>query len=167
MTTRKETSRNDADTIRISAMLICVVVAYIVFILPITVVHNLAFWKGVSAFDTNTFDFFVLREVARILEQLNYSTNFLLYVLCFTKFRERVFELLRNKKLLDYRQKRRESANRKTESPKQQAPSSGVAQEMKIVESGKKKTTENEPAVRRNQNIVNPDAIFINTETTQ
>ena len=63
-------SRKDAETIRISAMLVGVVVAYIVFILPITVVHNLAFWKGVSAFDTNTYDFFVLREVAQMLEQL-------------------------------------------------------------------------------------------------
>lgn len=55
-------SRKDAETIRISAMLVGVVVAYIVFILPITVVHKLAFWKGVSAFDANTYDFFVLRE---------------------------------------------------------------------------------------------------------
>ena len=93
-------SDSDSETIRISAMLVGVVVAYIVFILPITVVHNLAFWKGVSAFDTNTYDFFVLREVAQMLEQFNYSTNFFLYILCSATFRTRVFEILHVKKIL-------------------------------------------------------------------
>ena len=95
------TAKKDSDTVRISAMLIGVVLAYIIFILPITVVHNLAFWKGVSAFDTNTLDFFVLREVAQMLEQFNYAINFFLYVLCSTKFRSRVFEILRIQKLMD------------------------------------------------------------------
>lgn len=94
MTNKSGRSAANDDAIRISAMLIGVVVAYITFILPITVVHNLAFWRNVSAFDTNTKQFFVLREVAQILEQLNYSTNFILYVLCSSKFRERASELL-------------------------------------------------------------------------
>ncbi|XP_052792017.1 C-C chemokine receptor type 5-like [Mya arenaria] len=84
----------DADTLRISVMLIGVVVAYIAFVLPITVVHNLAFWKSVSVFDTNTLQFFLMREVAQILEQLNYAVNFVLYVLCSTKFRKRAMEIL-------------------------------------------------------------------------
>lgn len=85
----------DSESIRISAMLIGVVVAYITLILPITVVHNLAFWKNVSAFDTNTPQFFVLREVAQLLEQLNYSTNFILYAVCSAKFRNKAMEILR------------------------------------------------------------------------
>lgn len=85
----------DTESIRISAMLIGVVAAYITFILPITVVHNLAFWKNFSAFDTNTPQFFVLREVAQILEQLNYSTNFILYAVCSCKFRSKAMEILR------------------------------------------------------------------------
>ncbi|KAL4228185.1 Olfactory receptor [Mactra antiquata] len=91
-----KTGRNKAsdDSVRISVMLIGVVVAYVTFILPITVVHNLAFWRNVSAFDTNTQQFFVLREVAQILELLNYSTNFVLYVFCSTKFRQRALEIL-------------------------------------------------------------------------
>lgn len=88
----------DSETIRISAMLIGVVVAYITLVLPITVVHNLAFWRNVSAFDVNTPEFFVLREVAQILEQLNYSINFVLYVMCSEKFRNRAFEILKLQK---------------------------------------------------------------------
>ena len=88
------TEKANTDAVRISAMLIGVVVAYVVFILPITVVHNLAFWRNVSAFDTNTMQFFILREVAQILEQLNYSTNFMLYVLCSERFRKKAMDLL-------------------------------------------------------------------------
>lgn len=97
----KNASSEKANTeaVRISAMLIGVVIAYVTFILPITIVHNLAFWKNVSAFDTNTESFFVLREVAQILEQLNYSTNFMLYVLCSERFRKKAIELLRLNKL--------------------------------------------------------------------
>ena len=177
MASGKGTSRNDADTIRISAMLIGVVVAYVVFILPITVVHNLAFWKGVSAFDTNTFDFFVLREVAQMFEQFNYSTNFFLYVLCSTKFRGRVFEILRIQKLLDYKKKRSVSSSGKTNSANQ-PPSSGSAvdrngdkqpqQTENSSEAGKENAMESVPAEKRNQHVVccavNPDAIFINSE---
>ena len=63
--------------------------------LAFTIVHNLAFWKNVSAFDTNTFDFFILREIAQMLEQFNYSINFFLYVLCSAQFRARVINILR------------------------------------------------------------------------
>jgi hypothetical protein len=84
----------DKETLRISFMLIGIVVAYVALVLPITIVHNLAFWRNVSAFDVNTKSFFILREMAQILEQLNYSINFFLYVLCSSKFRERVLQIL-------------------------------------------------------------------------
>ena len=90
----KAGAKNDSDTVRISAMLIGVVVAYITLIFPITLVHNLAFYRNVSAFDTNSLGFFVLREVAQTFEQLNYSTNFILYVMCSSTFRARVLVLL-------------------------------------------------------------------------
>lgn len=102
----------DKETVRISVMLIGIVVAYVALVLPITIVHNLAFWRNVSAFDVNTRGFFILREMAQILEQLNYSINFFLYVLCSAKFRERVLQILGVNKCI--RKIRSDSSSSKT-----------------------------------------------------
>lgn len=114
MTGSSSASSEKANTeaIRISAMLIGVVVAYITFILPITVVHNLAFWRNVSAFDTNTKGFFILREVAQNLEQMNYSTNFILYVLCSAKFRKKATHLLKLHKIRSMIQSRKSTKSK-------------------------------------------------------
>lgn len=90
------TSRNkkEEEMLRASIMVLGVMIAYIVLIIPITTVHLYSFTAGVSAFDENSFGFFVYREVAQMLEQINYAVNFFFYVLCSRTFRSRVKEIL-------------------------------------------------------------------------
>ena len=87
-------SRKEDEMIRASIMVVAVMIAYIILVLPITVVHLYAFLTSVSAFDENDLGFFIFREIAQMLEQVNYSINFFFYVLCSSTFRRRVFELL-------------------------------------------------------------------------
>ena len=91
---QQASSRKEEDMIRASVMVIAVMIAYIILVLPITIVHVYAAVSGISAFDVNSLGFFVFREVAQVLEQINYSINFFFYVLCSTIFRRRVFQLL-------------------------------------------------------------------------
>ena len=87
-------SRKEDEMIRASVMVVGVMIAYIILVLPITIVHVHAAIVRVSAFDVNSLEFFVFREVAQVLEQINYSINFFFYVLCSSTFRRRVIELL-------------------------------------------------------------------------
>ncbi|XP_045215293.2 leukotriene B4 receptor 1-like [Mercenaria mercenaria] len=140
----------DSETIRISAMLIGIVVAYVALVLPITIVHNLAFWRNVSAFDVNTRGFFILREVAQIFEQLNYSINFFLYVLCSSKFRGRVIELLGLSKCVE--RARAQSTSSKTRS----TTANRTARPLENVESGASvsKNTNGEKETKTTQNHI-------------
>lgn len=92
--TKTRMSRKEDEMIRASIMVVAVMIAYIVLVLPITVVHLYAFLTSVSAFDENDLGFFIFREIAQMLEQVNYSINFFFYVLCSSTFRRRIFELL-------------------------------------------------------------------------
>ncbi|KAL4227440.1 7 transmembrane receptor (rhodopsin) [Mactra antiquata] len=85
-------SKNDDEMLRASVMVLGVMIAYIVLIIPITTVHVYSFLIGVSAFDVNSYGFFVYREIAQMLEQINYAVNFFFYILCSRTFRERVKE---------------------------------------------------------------------------
>lgn len=91
---RSETKHSSKE-IRASIVLIGIVAAFIVLVLPVTTVFIFAFWQNVSAFDTNTMGFFIYREIAQILELLNYSINFFLYIMCSETFRKRALYLIR------------------------------------------------------------------------
>lgn len=62
-------------------MLKLVTLTYTVLVFPITFLHNLAFWSGVSVFEHKGKTFLVYREIAQVLEQAHYTINFFLYVL--------------------------------------------------------------------------------------
>lgn len=87
-------SKKEKEMVRASIMVLGVMIAYIVLIIPITTVHLYAFTAGVSAFDTGSLGFFIYREIAQTLEQINYAINFFFYVLCSYAFRQRVNEIL-------------------------------------------------------------------------
>ncbi|XP_060564898.1 C-C chemokine receptor type 6-like [Ruditapes philippinarum] len=87
-------SKRDEEMMRASIMVLGVMIAYIVLIIPITTVHIYSFTAGVSAFDVNSYGFFIYRELAQMLEQINYAVNFFFYVLCSSAFRGRVKEIL-------------------------------------------------------------------------
>ncbi|KAH3840969.1 hypothetical protein DPMN_114427 [Dreissena polymorpha] len=85
----------DIETFRVSAMLVAVVVAYVVFIMPVTVVHfAMNSSQHISIHEADTLGYFVIIEVVQLLELLNYSTNFIMYVLGSRKFRQSFFKLL-------------------------------------------------------------------------
>ena len=87
-------SRKEEDMIRASIMVVCVMIAYIILVLPITIIHVYSAQIGVSAFDVNSLGFFVFREVSQVLEQINYAINFFFYILCSGRFRQRVYQIL-------------------------------------------------------------------------
>ncbi|KAK3092437.1 hypothetical protein FSP39_002836 [Pinctada imbricata] len=78
---------------RITAMLLLIVISYIILILPISLVHILATYLGIKSFGDSKLDFTIFKEIAQILEQLNYSINFILYFLSSSHFREGLREI--------------------------------------------------------------------------
>lgn len=75
------------DDGRVTAMLIGIVIAYVILVLPITVLHNAAYELKISAFSSNNDGFNTFKEISQFLEQLNYSSNFFLYVMTSQRFR--------------------------------------------------------------------------------
>lgn len=87
-------SSKDSKEIKASVVLVAVVAAFTFLVLPIAVMFYIAFWRSFSAFEVNDLPFFICREVAQILEQVNYSINFFLYILCSEMFRKKALQLL-------------------------------------------------------------------------
>lgn len=52
-----------------TTMLVAIMVIYVLFVTPITALHNIAFYIGVNAFGEKTKRFLLFRDVAHILEQ--------------------------------------------------------------------------------------------------
>lgn len=84
------TKSDSSQATKTTAMLIGIVVAYFTLVLPITLLHNIAFYLGMKSFGDNPKGFLIFRDVAQILEQINYGINFYLYVLTSTQFREQL-----------------------------------------------------------------------------
>ena len=80
-------TKQTTESSKITAMLLGIVVAFIVLVLPITVLHNAAYELKLNTFADNAVGFDIFKQVAQILEQLNHSINFFLYVLTSKKFR--------------------------------------------------------------------------------
>lgn len=78
----------------LSAMLISVSVAFFVLVTPISVLHALTVYRGVNLFHTTDYNLSIVRELAMITEQLNYSINFYLYVLCSRAFRKQFLSIM-------------------------------------------------------------------------
>lgn len=94
---RKKMAENkgkDMDIIRITSMLLAVAITYVLLVAPVTVMHNVAFYLGMHAFGENPKPFLIYRDVSQILEQLNYTINFFLYVASNRQFRIGVVQLL-------------------------------------------------------------------------
>ncbi|KAK6184032.1 hypothetical protein SNE40_006578 [Patella caerulea] len=79
-------------------MLLSVSIAYMVLVAPITVAHIVFYLQGLNIFEATQPGMVIYREIAQILEQLNYSINFFLYVICSKSFRDRVILVLTCKK---------------------------------------------------------------------
>ncbi|XP_062578283.1 growth hormone secretagogue receptor type 1-like [Saccostrea cucullata] len=85
---------NSKDDGRVTAMLIGIVLAYIILVLPITILHNAAYELKISAFASNNDGFNLFKEISQLLEQLNYALNFFLYVMTSRRFRSVLLEVI-------------------------------------------------------------------------
>ncbi|KAK2140932.1 hypothetical protein LSH36_1201g00044 [Paralvinella palmiformis] len=88
--------RQDTSSL-LSAMLIGISFAFFVLVTPISVLHALTVYKGVNLFHTTDYVLVIVREVAMTTEQLNYSINFYLYVLCSSAFRKQFVSIIKKR----------------------------------------------------------------------
>ncbi|XP_022335190.2 putative G-protein coupled receptor 139 [Crassostrea virginica] len=97
---RMTTATKGDKAVKTTAMLIGIVAAYFVLVLPITLLHNIAFYMGMKSFGDNPKGFLIFRDVSQILEQINYGINFYLYVLTSTQFRQQLKVYLTENKIV-------------------------------------------------------------------
>lgn len=107
-------SNADAATAKITVMLIGITIAYILLVNPHAILHNIAFATGKDFFESSSPMIKTGREIAQVLEQINYSINFFMYILCSTQFRARVADVLGIKKCSKNKD-RKESQTRGTD----------------------------------------------------
>ncbi|XP_062578275.1 probable G-protein coupled receptor 139 [Saccostrea cucullata] len=97
MKPQSSTAQRSKDDRRVTAMLIGIVLAYIILVLPITILHNAAYELKISAFASDNAGFNLFKEISQLLEQLNYALNFFLYVMTSRRFRGVLWEILSSK----------------------------------------------------------------------
>ena len=90
----QHTKKSTKDEMRMTAMLLGVVIAYVILIIPVTLLHLLSFVFDVHAFGDNPANFLIFRDVSQILEQINYAVNFILYTGASKTFRSELIKLL-------------------------------------------------------------------------
>ncbi|KAK6190350.1 hypothetical protein SNE40_002238 [Patella caerulea] len=91
-------NRVSEEVRKTSTMLLSVSIAYMILVAPIGVAHIFFYLQGLNIFEATQPGMVIYREIAQILEQLNYSINFFLYVICCKSFRDRVMLVLACKK---------------------------------------------------------------------
>lgn len=86
--------RSTRETSKASVMLIAITLEYIILVTPITIVLISTFWTNTPIFGSTDPRHVVLQALALILEQLNNSINFFVYILCSQQFRKRFRDLV-------------------------------------------------------------------------
>lgn len=86
-------SKKNKELVRISTMLLSIVITYIIFVLPVTILHVSSAFLGIKSFGNNSKQFQIYLNISQMLEQLNYTINFFLYVVSNRRFRETVVKL--------------------------------------------------------------------------
>lgn len=89
--------RKRDSLIRTTRMLIGISLAFVLLEIPSAVSHLISAFKNENIFDTINQPMRVYKKIATIMEQLNHSINFVLYVLTCKIFRESVARLCRKK----------------------------------------------------------------------
>ena len=92
MSQAASTSRD--PTAKTTIMLVAVSIAFVVLVLPVGLAHTITFLIRQSIYESTDIGVVIYREVSQVLEQLNYSINFILYVIVCRSFRERMLGVL-------------------------------------------------------------------------
>lgn len=95
---KESTGGKSIRTSRTNIMLLSVVVAFIVLITPNALAHVVSFALGKNIFEANDSLSTFLREASQIMEQLNHSINFVLYVISSKRFRDGIRSIFNSKK---------------------------------------------------------------------
>ncbi|XP_046354937.2 galanin receptor type 2-like [Haliotis rufescens] len=114
---RKMSNKQDTqqdETNKTTAMLLGVTLAFFTLVTPISIAHNIAFTLGVNFFESTDFKMVVVRETLQVMEQINYSINFFMYVMCSRAFRRRLGQILGCKFLQDRRSESHASSSVQT-----------------------------------------------------
>ena len=88
MTARNAQRKDEKVTAMMTGMLLGVSFAFLVLVVPVASSHIVSLYTGNDLYTSNDPLFVALREITQATEMLNYSINFLLYVLCCRKFRQ-------------------------------------------------------------------------------
>ena len=95
-----DNSSKSNETSKITLMLVCNSIVFVILVVPVTLMHCYALFTGSSDLYTSSEPVTAtLREVTQTLEQLNYAINFILYSTCSSTFRHEAlatFACLRN-----------------------------------------------------------------------
>ena len=83
----------DGMTRRTTVALLVLTVGFVVLVLPISSVYVVAAVRGFAVSPATDPTFIVCREMAQVLEQINYSVNFFSYLLFNRLFREQLIGL--------------------------------------------------------------------------
>ena len=83
-------SQNSSDKMasRMTAMLLATNAAFVLLVIPVAIAHLVSFFRQQNLFESNDPLIVVVRVITLYCEQLNYSINVFLYVLCNKRFRD-------------------------------------------------------------------------------
>ncbi|KAI0222980.1 hypothetical protein LSAT2_025766, partial [Lamellibrachia satsuma] len=73
---------------RMTAMVLATNAAFVLLVMPISIAHLVSFFRQDNLFESKDPAIVVFREITLDFEQLNYSINVFLYVLCNKRFRD-------------------------------------------------------------------------------
>ena len=78
---------------RTTHMLIGAALVFVVLVIPNAVSHLVGFIRKQNIWESTDPGMIIFREISQVMEQMNNSINFFLYVLCSQRFRKRLLQL--------------------------------------------------------------------------
>ncbi|KAK2161604.1 hypothetical protein LSH36_114g06065 [Paralvinella palmiformis] len=96
--TQPQRSTKSAGRSRTTIMLLSVAIAFVILVTPNAVAHIVSFVRKQEIFETTDPVMVFLREIVQILEQMNHSINFFLYILCSKRFKAGVIKIVKRKR---------------------------------------------------------------------
>ncbi|ELU12028.1 hypothetical protein CAPTEDRAFT_188111 [Capitella teleta] len=89
-----EVKRKNDVTGRTTVMLLIVSFGFVVLVMPTGTMHILSIYGRINIYETSHLPMVVFREVTQVMELINYSINFFVYVLCCKKFRKHAVHIM-------------------------------------------------------------------------
>ena len=89
-----KSEQGHADQGRATVMLLGVALAFLILVTPIAVAHMVFYVMDRNIFEAKEPGMVAFREIAQVLELMNSSVNFFLYVLCSKGFRHMLLKIL-------------------------------------------------------------------------